>query len=128
MALLLIILIPAFAGTGIVGLVDDDADLDDSLTFANILMEWAGSSTPELMAVLNLSLSFFVMFIAYLGGRSKNKWFNDRTLDSIKSEIEIISKTALIIRAVFYYRLVELFTGRTTKKLILILSPQINFI
>jgi hypothetical protein len=60
--------------------------------------------------VLRPEISIFALLVVYLGGRSKVKRFNDRTIEPIPSFIFVRSQTALRSRsAVFNYALVGIF-------------------
>ena len=108
MVIMLMILLPAFTGTGIVGFTGEDKypDEGDDSTIAYFPMDWVGIQVNQFPMSLKVSISIFALFVVYLGGRSKNKRFNDRTLDvNIFSRL-IFLKTALF-RAVFIFRLLE---------------------
>jgi hypothetical protein len=100
--MLFTILSPMFMGN--LGVEDDQSDDEGLLGMSSLPMTW----TNEILAhqipdLLRFGISFFALFLVFLGGRSKAKRFNDRTLDSIKSLEVLFSKTALFIRAVFNF-------------------------
>lgn len=118
------VLLPAFTGPGILDSVEEDEFTDDDdLTLNYIPMEWIGTQIPQFTVLLKISVSIFALFVVYLGGRSKNRRFNDRTLDLIKSLIVIFPKTALF-RAVFNFLLFGLCLDGTNYRLATVLSPQ----
>lgn len=106
MVILLMILLPAFAGTGFVGLMEEGEypDDDDASAMAHFPVDWIGLQSHQLSVSLGLAVSIFALFVVYLGGRSKNKRFNNRTFEVIKSSIVIFFKTTLF-RVVFCFGL-----------------------
>lgn len=102
----LAILSPALTGTAWVELTGDNEYLDDD--FPAILFSaaaYVGTEIPQVTFLLKLGMSIFVLYVVYLGGRSKHKRFNDRTLDIVSFLSVVFSKTALFIRAVFNFPL-----------------------
>ena len=80
--MLFIILSPVL--TGIVGLTMDNALFEDDHLLANsFLANWARMPVYQLLSGLMLGISIFVLFVVYLGGRSNDRRFNDRTLGSM---------------------------------------------
>ena len=100
--MLFIILLPAI--TGMVGLtVENEFPEDDDYTLAHSFMaSWARLPVHQMLSGLMLGMSMFVLFVVYMGGRSNNRRFNDRTLDSINLFRGIFFATALF-RAVFVF-------------------------
>ena len=124
--MLLIILLPALTGTGIVGLTEDDELPDDDFSvIVAFPVAWTRIPVHQMSALLRLGISIFALFVVYLGGRSKAKRFNDRTIELIKSLIRIFSKTALI-RAVFNFLFFDPYPEHTKTKLMdVILFPTL---
>lgn len=69
--------------TGNFGLIDEDDTPDDVklLIISSISLTWTGILAHQVSGLLRLGVSIFALFVMYLGGRSKNKRFNDRTID-----------------------------------------------
>lgn len=105
--ILTFILLPLMAG--IIGLFieTDEDDHSGNMDFSMICsfpMECIRSmSAQQMAAVLWFGMSIFALFVVYLGGRSKAKRFNDRTIEPNKSLIVAFSKAALFIRAAFNF-------------------------
>jgi hypothetical protein len=102
--MLLVILLPVI--TGIIGLfigtdgdnLPDNVDFSMISSFSTVLISWI--SNRQAAVVLRFGISIFVLFVVYLGGRSKVKRFNDRTIELIKSLIVVFTVAALF-RAAF---------------------------
>jgi len=105
--MLSVLFMPAVMGTGIIHLPEEDdltdADEDDFSAISSLSLAWIRIPIHQLSVLLRLGLSIFALFVVYLGGRSKHRRFNDRTLDHINALISYPLKTALINRAVFYF-------------------------
>jgi hypothetical protein len=84
---------------------EDDHPGDNDLLVMSILpMTWINKIlVHRIPDLLRFGISFFALFLVFLGGRSKAKRFNDRTLDSIKPLVVLFSKAALFIRAAFNF-------------------------
>ena len=85
---------------------DDDTFEEDGLEFmGGILYPWTGTLGYRLLVFLEPGLSIFTLFIVYLGGRAKNRRFNDRIIDDnfVFEGTMLCLKTALY-RAVFNFR------------------------
>jgi hypothetical protein len=105
--MLSLLFMPAIMGAGIMDLMEED-DLtdpeDDDLSIINDFpTAWIRIPVHQMSVLLRLGMSIFALFVVYLGGRSKHRRFNDRTLDHINAFISYTLKTALLIRAVFYF-------------------------
>jgi hypothetical protein len=102
--MLFVILLPVI--TGIIGLfIGTDGDnLPDNIDFSMIssfsmgLISWI--SVRQTAVVMRFGISLFALFVVYLGGRSKVKRFNDRTIELIKS-LKVIFTLAALFRAAF---------------------------
>lgn len=105
--LLLALLLPVLAGPGLIGLPDDSEQLDDDDFSAMIPFPimWINVQFHQVTLLLKQGMSIFALYVVYLGGRSKHRRFNDRTLDIINSLNVVFSKTALFIGAVFNFLL-----------------------
>ena len=108
--ILSVILLPMIAG--IIGLFieTDEDNFPGNIDFSMISsfpMAWnSWLSVQQMAAVLRFGLSIFALFVVYLGGRSKAKRFNDRTIEPIKYLKVILTETALF-RAVFNFLSVD---------------------
>jgi hypothetical protein len=81
-----------------------DGDEDDLSAIHNFPLTWIRIPVHQMSVLLRLGISIFALFVVYLGGRSKHRRFNDRTLDHVNTLIPYSSlKTALITRAVFCF-------------------------
>lgn len=113
-----------------VGLIeDDDIPDDDDFSFINsVPTSWTRIPIHSLAVLLKMGMSIFVLFVVYLGGRSKARRFNDRTLDALQSLTRVFSKTALSIRrrAVFHFPFSSLFLSSSNKNLIKVFLPIHN--
>jgi hypothetical protein len=88
------------------GLEDEDDHPDDGglLVISNLPMTWTHRTLAhQILDLLKFGISFYALYLVFLGGRSKAKRFNDRTIEPNKSLIVAFSKTALINRAVFNF-------------------------
>ena len=94
-------------GTGMIDFMaeDDIPEEDDSTNLSSIPFAWTRISLQRLLIFLQPGLSIFTLFIIYLGGRSKNRRFNDRTIDAnMVLKGVILSLKAALSRAVFNFR------------------------
>jgi len=93
-------------GTGMIDFMaeDDIPEEDDSTNLSSIPFAWTRISLQRLLIFLQPGLSIFTLFIIYLGGRSKNRRFNDRTIDAnmVLKGVTLSLKAALS-RAVFNF-------------------------
>lgn len=92
-----------------------DEDGDDVSLISNISPDWNRIPIHQLSILLKLGLSIFALFVVYLGGRSKHRRFNDRTIDPVNALTPVSLKTALFHRAVFIF-LSFFFPLRPSKK------------
>lgn len=93
--MLCIALSPVLAGN--FGLDEDDHLDDDGLLAISALpVTWTRMLVHQVSVLLRLGISIFALYLVYLGGRSKNKRFNDRTIEPIKSLKVVFLKTALL--------------------------------
>lgn len=99
----LVVLLPLLVGASIVDLPEEDDLTDDDLSIiSNFSVAWIRIPVHQLSILLRVGLSIFTLFVVYLGGRSKHRRFNDRTIDHVRALIANSSKTAHI-RAVFNF-------------------------
>lgn len=78
------------------------ADQDDALLRNKFSPDWIRIPAHQQSVLWRSGISIFALFVVYLGGRSKHRRFNDRTLDHIDMFISDSIKTALH-RAVFIF-------------------------
>ena len=100
--------VPSLMGAGIVELPEEDdltdGDGDDFSVIHNFAPTWIRIPVHQMSVLLRLGISIFTLFVVYLGGRSKHRRFNDRTIDHVIALISrSLLKTALLIRAVFHF-------------------------
>jgi len=106
--LLLIIsvfLVPALMGGDIIdNLAEEDerADREDFSLISTVSVLWIRIPVHQMSVLFRLGMSIFTLFVVYLGGRSKHRRFNDRTIDAVNVLKAHILKTAHI-RAVFIF-------------------------
>ena len=102
-----VLFMPAVMGAGIIELPEEDdlseVDEDDFSAISGLPLAWIRIPVHQMSILLRLGISIFALCVVYLGGRSKDKRFNDRTLDHINAFISHSLKTALFVRAVFYF-------------------------
>jgi ABC-type multidrug transport system fused ATPase/permease subunit len=103
--MLSVLFVPALLGTSIIDLQEED-DLtdteDDDFSLIDFPPTWIRIPVHQMSVLLRLGMSIFALFVVYLGGRSKHRRFNDRTLDHVNALISYSLKTALF-RAVFNF-------------------------
>jgi len=99
-------LLPVFMGAIMIELPEEDdfvdGEGDEFSLLNNYSPDWIRIPVHQLSSLLRLGISIFALFVVYLGGRSKHRRFNDRTLDHVNALISNSLKTALI-RAVFIF-------------------------
>ena len=80
-----VILLPFAAGATIIGLSEEDnfANQDNFMIINNISVTWVSIPVHQMPILLGLGISIFTLFIVYLGGRSKHRRFNDRTIAAV---------------------------------------------
>ena len=85
MLILGVILLPVLMGASNICLSEEDsfADEDDFLIIHNFSVTWMTIPANQMPVILGLGMSMFILFVVYLGGRSKHRRFNDRTIDAI---------------------------------------------
>jgi hypothetical protein len=104
-----VFLLPVLIGASIIDSPEEDnlADDDDSSIITTFPVTWIRIPVHQMSILLRLGISIFALFVVYLGGRSKHRRFNDRTIDAINlltGEL-LILKTARI-RAVFNFQVI----------------------
>jgi hypothetical protein len=94
-------------GGGMIEIAEEDDLTDeegDNLSFIGTHSPaWIRIPVHQMMVLLRGGMSIFALFVVYLGGRSKHRRFNDRTIDAVNALIFFSLKTALLIRAVFIF-------------------------
>lgn len=114
--MLSVLIAPAFMGASIIDLPEEDdltdTDGDDFSLISHFSPAWIRIPVHQMSVLLRLGISIFALFIVYLGGRSKHRRFNDRTIDHVNTLMSYSLKTALFIRAVFNF---------------LFLAPDLNY-
>jgi hypothetical protein len=102
-----VLFVPALMGAGIAELLDEDdlsdKDGDDLSVVSDFPPTWIRIPVHQMSVLLRLGISIFTLFVVYLGGRSKHRRFNDRTIDHVALIPSSFLKTALINRAVFRF-------------------------
>jgi len=115
--LIILLILSAFllsplVGAGVMELPEEDdftdEEGDDFSVINSFSPEWIRIPVHQLSILLRLGISFFALFVVYLGGRSKHRRFNDRTIDHVNALISYSLKTALINRAVFIFLFIPL--------------------
>ena len=104
LAFMMLFIILSSVLTGIAGLTVDNLlpEDDDHSLVESFMATWARISVYQMLSGLMLGISIFTLFVVYLGGRSKHRRFNDRTLDSSTFFGGYFFATALF-RAVFVF-------------------------
>jgi len=106
--MLSVLFMPALMGAGVIDLIEEDdlsdMDGDDFSVISDFPPAWTRIPVHQMAVMLRLGLSIFTLFVVYLGGRSKHRRFNDRTLDHVNALLSYpFLKTALINRVVFNF-------------------------
>lgn len=107
----LLVLLPALTVAGMVDFPEqaDSADDDASSFMRSIALVLFRNPMHHLSICLLLGLSMYSLFVVYLGGRSKHRRFNDRTIDAnVVSKDVYFARQAAPNRAVFYFSFVLL--------------------
>ena len=99
-----VILLPLLMGASIVDLSEeeDPVDDDDLSLLSHFSVAWIRIPVHQLSVLMRAELSIFTLFVVYLGGRSKHRRFNDRTIDHVRALVADSLKTARM-RAVFNF-------------------------
>ena len=107
-----VLLAPALMGGSIIDSLAEEDDLGDRDEFSLIgtfSILWIRIPVHQMSVLFRLGLSIFALFVVYLGGRSKHRRFNDRTIDAINA-VNVLKadflKTAHT-RAVFNFLFIE---------------------
>ena len=94
-----VIFLPALMGASIIESPEEDdatdTDGDDFSFISQFSVFWTKIPVHQLSTLLRLGISIFTLFIVYLGGRSKHRRFNDRTIDHVIALKAELLKTAL---------------------------------
>ena len=81
-----VLLAPALMGGSIIdGLAEEDdlGDRDEFSLIGTFSILWIRIPVHQMSVLFRLGISIFALFVVYLGGRSKHRRFNDRTIDAI---------------------------------------------
>jgi hypothetical protein len=106
--MLSVLIAPVFMGVSLMDLpeeddlTDTDFDEDDFSIVVDVPLSWIRIPVHQMAVLFRLGISIFNLFVVYLGGRSKHKRFNDRTIDPANALMAAFLKTALV-RAVFNF-------------------------
>jgi hypothetical protein len=107
-----VLLAPALMGGSIIDSLAEEDDLGDRDEFSLIgtfSILWIRIPVHQVSVLFRLGISIFALFVVYLGGRSKHRRFNDRTIDAINA-VNVLKadflKTAHT-RAVFNFLFIE---------------------
>ena len=93
-------------GTEVIVFIEEDdiPQEDDTVLISSLPISWTRGSVYQSVILLKLGLSMFTLFVVYLGGRSKDRIFNDRTIDAdLVLEGVTMSLKAAQNRAVFNF-------------------------
>lgn len=104
-----VILLPVLMGASIIDVPEEEnfADDDDVSIIATFPVAWIRIPLHQMLVLLRLGISIFALFIVYLGGRSKHRRFNDRTIDAFSLLTgELLSLKTALFRAVFNFRFI----------------------
>lgn len=83
-------------------LTDSDENEDEVSLMSTFPVSWMSIPVHQLVILLRVGISIFALLVVYIGGRSKHRRFNDRTLDHINVLIDGFLRTALF-RVVFNF-------------------------
>jgi hypothetical protein len=125
--MLSVLFVPAILGTSVIDLQEED-DLtdteDDDFSALDFPPSWIRIPVHQMSVLLRLGMSIFALFVVYLGGRSKHRRFNDRTLDHVNALFSYsFLKTALLSRAVFHFLFSTLYLNYPNQYLVNRYSP-----
>ena len=113
--ILSLLFMPALFGASVIELPEEDdltdVDEDDLSAMSSLPIAWIRIPFHPMSVLLRLGISIFALCVVYLGGRSKHRRFNDRTLDPINALISYSLKTALLNRASCFSRLCSPFSS-----------------
>ena len=100
--MLFIILLPT--AVGLVNLAGGDDSPDDYyLQAGGFTVAWAKMQDHQMLTGLMMGMSVFALIVVYLGGRSKHRRFNDRTIDSINLlYLGVFFPVTALLRAVLF--------------------------
>jgi len=106
------VLLPAIVG--IIGLfigtdgdnLPDNSDFSMISSFSMVLISWI--SVRQMAVVLRFGISIFALFVVYLGGRSKARRFNDRTIEPNKFLKDVCTEAALFRAAFNFYSMIPI--------------------
>jgi len=113
-------MLPALVEASILDLPEEedlaDGDGEDLSVITHFAPTWIRIPVHQMSVLLRLGLSIFALFVVYLGGRSKHRRFNDRTIDPVNVVLSYPSlKAALPNRAAFSFLFPALHLKDSTK-------------
>jgi len=95
--LLAALMLPAFIAAGMIELAEED-DLTDAAAYGDEFavigdfpISWIRIPVHQMSVFFRLGISIFALFVVYLGGRSKHKRFNDRTINAGNLSIAVFN-------------------------------------
>jgi hypothetical protein len=80
---------------------DKDAERDDFAVISEFPIAWIRIPVHQMSVLFRLGISIFALFGVYVGGRSKRKLFNDRTIDP--ADVLIANLKTTLFRVVFIF-------------------------
>ena len=98
--MLFLIFFPLLIGLINLLTVGDNFPDDNILQVDGLIITWSWFPVRQVISGLIMGMSIFALFVVYLGSRSSQRYFNDRSIDSINLSSGIFFVTALL-RAVF---------------------------
>jgi hypothetical protein len=100
-------MLPTLIDAGMIDLPEEDdlretdADGDNFSAISEFPIAWSRIPVHQMSILLRLGISIFALFVVYLGGRSKHKRFNDRTIDP--AAVLIVNLKTTLNRVVFIF-------------------------
>jgi hypothetical protein len=107
------LLVPVSMGASVIDSAEEDdptntaVEEGDSSLIMDFPMSWIRIPVHQMLVLCRLGMSIFTLFVVYLGGRSKHRRFNDRTLDRVINLFivrDLGTALTLSSRAVFNFR------------------------
>ena len=114
--ILSVFLAPALMGGSIIDSFAEEDDLSDRDEFSLIgtfSVLWIRIPVHQMAVLFRLGISIFALCVVYLGGRSKHRRFNDRTIDAVNVNVlkADLIKTARISSRLYFSILRNKSTG-----------------
>lgn len=113
----IVLLFAIFIGiAGVFLFQDDDPTGEDGLTLMDqAFSSWVISPAMVALPARLATVSIFVLYVSYKGGRSRQKFFNDRTCDGVNSTKFDLFRRLSLVEAVLFFCPNRLLTGMDTK-------------